>query len=121
MDERAIVAFRLAFNRTINEGETEKELHAIPRIKTGWPCERDMAKWPIADQAEWCCAPTLHYLEEGMRDGSESAMNEAWARIFEYLEHIGVDMNAKFAPGSALRDASLEVLVLDHYRRGINY
>ena len=119
MIERAIAAFRLNFERTLNEGESLEEAHKIPRIKTGWPCERDFAKWPIVDQEEWIGAVVQSYLEEGLRKGGgdekHEAMGKAWIRVGEFLEHIGVDMDPSLGKEPA------HELLLAHYKRGNRY
>jgi hypothetical protein len=115
--ERAVAAFRLTFERTPNEDDALKD---IPRIKTGWPCQRDFGKWPMADMEEWVCAPTLDYIYAGLAEeqtGDPDAVDRAWRSVFEYLRHIGIDLDNP----RLLRDSSTRDLVLNHYRRKNGY
>jgi hypothetical protein len=113
IDERACVAYRLVFKRTLNEGETIKELEKIPRAANCWPCERDFAKWPIVDQQEWVNAAALDYLEEGLKaGGGEQAMSKAWLDLGEYMKHVGIDMK----PQGKDDKASARDLLLAHYK-----
>jgi hypothetical protein len=58
----------------------------------------------------------LDYLENVMsleEQGDALATKEAWARVFEYMRHIGIELE----PSSKLGDASASDLVLAQYRK----
>ena len=118
IDERSCVAYRLTFKRTMNEGETIEDLEKIPRTETGWPCERDFAKWPIVEQEEWVGAAVWGYLEDGLEKGGGKeegpAMDEAWRNVLDYLKHVGIQLD----PPDRLGDATAHDLLLAHYANG---
>ncbi len=80
IDERSCVAYRLAFKRTLNEGETIEDLEKIARTENGWPCEHDFAKWPIAEQEEWVGAAAWGYLKDGLEKEAARRRGRSWMK-----------------------------------------